>query len=270
VLHSGDENGIARGLASTDAVERHDALGALVRRFTFSAPAELALLAVEHPQACRSYRGDCPLAEHLLRTLPISEELALAWRLALLEGDALRRAVRELDARVGAPARAMLARYTRNPDDAWQSFLARTLSNAGFRRTCFGTFAGTGALLGYLKTVLVRDAAPRPSTPAETTLPDGPACELPSREPRPDARAMRGELRGRIAEVLQDVADDPGLTFFLIQQALDFTPGEIARTFALKENLVRQRTFRFRERFRLKWATRYGERSVPFFAEEEA
>ena len=215
----GRETKIAEGLASSDEAERTRAVGAFVRLFTCSAPTELALQALCFAEVCASYRGGRPLAQYLLESLPLSEELSLAWRIALLEGSGLSAALQEFEQLHGAQLRKLLRAYSRQPEDVCQDILLRLLTNRRFRRTFFGKYSGKGSLLSYLRTTFVREAIRRTPLQEKTRNPTGPLDEQrQTTEGSPDAHSIRQELRASLTEVFQRLARDPGLLPFLLQQ----------------------------------------------------
>lgn len=263
------ELGIAQGLCSADAAERARATGAFVRRFTCSAPTELALVASCFADVCASYRGNGPLAEHLLQHLPIPEELSLAWRLALLEGEGLSSALQAFHERYRRRLSTWLRRYCRDPDDVTQHVLLQILRKRSFRRAFFGKYAGEGTLTCYMRTVFRREAArlsryqgqSRPSMPLLDGLQQ-------HREPLPGRSAIRRELRTHLTEALQDVSRDPGFVPFLLQQGFDMRPTDIACILGLSENAVRQRIFRVRGRLRRVWRRLHPHKVCPLCVDE--
>jgi len=259
------EIGIARRFCSSEAGDREKAVTAFVRLFTFSAPTDLALFAARCPNVVASYHGSLPLIQHLLESLPIPPESALAWRIALLEGSELSSALQTFHRLYADRIRPLLARYCRDPDDVYQHFLLRVMTKRRFRRTLFGKYAGEGGLVSYLKTAVVREAARRSMSEkgfghAMDTF-EGTQQDT---EKAPDWRTMRNELRTTLTAAFRELAEDPGLTPFLLQQGFEMAASDLAEILGLNENLVRQRIFRFRRRFRCLWH-RLGTRSAyPF------
>ena len=259
---------IAQALRSPNTTDRQQAIGEFVRLFTFSAPMELAIQATASPEVCSSYCGEQPLAEYLLSTLPLPPEVSLAWRIALLEGNMLLDALSAFATLLGDPARRLLGGFRRCPEDVCQDYLLKLLENRGFRRTCLGKYSGQGSLLSYLRTALIREAA-RESP--------GPHCDqgvsevldnLPQRsEEPPEESAGRQELRVQIANVLREIHDDPGFTPFLLQNGLEMSHTDAGRVLGLDENVVRQRVFRFRRRFKSVWESKYPDNPCSFAGE---
>jgi DNA-directed RNA polymerase specialized sigma24 family protein len=266
VLHD-KEFGIARKFLSPDQSDRDRAVGAFVRLFTFSAPTELALLAARHGDACSSYCGDRPLAEHLLRTLSIPDELSLAWRITLLEGEALSSALTALDERYGDSIRKGLANHRSSPDDVYQHLMVRIMTRPRLRRTLFGRYSGVGRLVSYLRTAFVRQGLRElrpgrgPKTHEDAALP---AAMRQTTEDSPVLASARAELTAALRDVLRVLAGDAGLLPFLLQQLLEMSVNGVGRILGVDEHVVRQRTFRFRIRFRQAWRRLYPEDSNPF------
>ncbi len=261
----GTEIGIAKGLCSSEATERTKAIGSFVRLFTCSAPTELALLAVRFTDVCASYCGDRPLAQHLLERLPIRTELSLAWRIALLEGGELSRALGTFHGRFGQDLRKRLERYSRNPDDVYQHLLLQILTQRRFRLTCFGKYAGEGSLTAYLRTTFVREAARQSRRQgrrrkATHRLED---MEQGTEEP-PDRSVVRRELRADLMVAFRQLAHDPGFLPFVLQQGFEMRATDVADVLGTNENTVRQWTFRFRRRFRAAWKRLHPHNTCPF------
>lgn len=266
---SGDDTRLARALASADYAVRREGVEQFVRSLGMSAPVALTNLALEHPEACLSYDGSRPLAAHLLDTLPLAADVAAAWRVALLEGEALRSAIAALDVRVGPEIRAILNARGLDGDGAWQAFIEQLIAKRSLRQSCLGKYSGRGDLAAYLLTAVSREATRLvPRRDRGEGGPDDPLELLAGANESPSEAVERREMLDRIAAVLADVADDPGLTLFLLQQQLDLAPTQVARVFRLRENVVRQRTFRFRERFRRAWKSRYGGHDLPIAGKE--
>ena len=259
------ELGIARKLLSPD--ERDRAVGAFVRLFTFSAPTELALLAAHSGDACRSYCADRPLAEHLLRTLSIPNELSLAWRITLLEGEALSDALAVLDERHGDSIRKGLESHHSSPDDVYQQLMVRIMTRPGLRRTLFGRYSGVGRLVSYLRTAFARQGmrelrSGRGPKIREDAKPSATLRQTTEEEPE---RASAGaELRAALRDVLKLLAGDAGFLPFLLQQLLELGVGDVGQILGVDEHVVRQRTFRFRIRFRQTWRRLHPEDPNPF------
>lgn len=252
--HRRSEVEIARGLCSSDQVERDRAVGAFVRLFTFWAPTGLALLATRSPQVCAAYQGDRPLAQHLLESLELSDEVSLAWRIALLTGPELSQAAQRFEQDIGGRLRGSLRVLGQAGEDAHQAVMLKVLAEPRFRRTCFGSYSGRGSLTGYLRTVFIREAIrSRRQDEDRDAVQDELERQLETREPRPGERAARRELQEALCRVLSELSQEPGMTAFLLQQGFEMSPGDVARTLDLNETAVRQRTFRFRAKFRQTW-----------------
>ncbi len=256
---------IAGGLASSEEGTRFAAVAAFVRLFTFSAPTELALSGAGHPAVCAAYRGDQPLVRFLLDALPIPEEVSLAWRIALLEGEDLSGALRAFDERYGERIRKLLKSYCRDPEDVYQHVLLELMTRRDFRRSFFGKYSGQGKLLSYLRTVFVREAVRESGRQQRFWKSTDLLDEMPGRrEPAPEEVAERHEFRAGITETFRELNEDSGLVPFLLQQCANLRSDQAARVLRLNENAVRQRTFRFRIRFREVWKKLRGPESEPF------
>jgi DNA-directed RNA polymerase specialized sigma24 family protein len=267
------EVGIARKLLSPDESDRDRAVGAFVRLFTFSAPTELALLATHNGDACSSYCGDRPLAEHLLRTLSIPDELSLAWRITLLEGEALSNALAVLDERHGDSIRKGLKNHRPSPDDVYQHLMVRIMTRPGLRRALFGRYSGEGRLVSYLRTAFARQGARelRPGRGPKIHEDAKPSAGLrQTTEDEPERPSARAELRAALRDVLKGLARDAGFLPFLLQQLLQMGVGDVGQILGVDEHVVRQRTFRFRIRFRQVWRSLYPEDPNPFQPDEGA
>ena len=261
----GTEIGIAKGLCSSEAPERTKAIGAFVRLFTCSAPTELALLAVRFTDVCASYCGDRPLAQPLLERLPIRTEVSLAWRIALLEGVALSRALGTFHELCGPSLRRRLERFCRNPDDVYQHLLLQILARRPFRLTCFGKYAGEGSLTSYLRTAFVREAArqSRRQRRRRNATDRFEGMEQETEEP-PERPAVRHELREDLMAAFRQLAHDPGFLPFVLQQGFEMRATDVADILGTNENTVRQWTFRFRRRFRGVWKRLHPHVACPF------
>ncbi|KPL01979.1 MAG: hypothetical protein AMK75_03365 [Planctomycetes bacterium SM23_65] len=261
----GTEIGIAKGLCSSEAAERTEAIGSFVRLFTCSAPTDLALLATRFTDVPASYRGDRPLAEHLLERLPIRTEVSVAWRIALLEGAALSRALGTFDELCGPRLRKQLERCCRDPDDVYQRLLLQILTQRRFRLTCFGKYAGEGSLSSYLRTALVREAARQSRRQARQRN----AAEVlegmeQGREESPERAAVRHELRTDLMAAFRQLAHDPGFLPFVLQQGFGMRATDVADILQTSDNTVRQWTFRFRRRLRGAWKHLHPHIAYPF------
>ncbi len=264
------ETAIAGGLASSDAETRFSAVAAFVRLFTFSAPTELALHGTHYPAVCEAYGGDRSLVRYLLDVLPIPEELSLAWRIALLEGDGLSSALRAFDERYGEQIRKLLRIYCRDPEDVYQHVLLELMTRRDFRRSFFGKYSGRGRLLSYLRTVFVREAVRESGRQQRFWKSTDLLDEMPAkREPPPEAAAKHHEFRWGIAEALREMAGDSGMVPFLLQQCVEMRSDQTAQALGLNENAVRQRTFRFRGRFREVWRRLRPHEPDPFGPESD-
>jgi len=259
------ELAIARKLDSDDPSERDEAVGTFVRLFTFSAPAQLALLALRQPEVVRAYRGDTSLVQHLLAQLTIPPEQRLAWRLALLKGPALLTAVDTFCGNYQEEIRRQLTRVTADADDVWQELFLKLSTQRQFRQSVFGSYAGLGRLVSFLRRAFLREAIRCTRRTRNVAVPSESLEERTQCTERGPDRGLDGEeLSDALAEVLRELTDDPGLLPFILQCGLGLKPAQVARVLRLSPNTVRQRTFRFRRRFKALWSKRFAEEAFPF------
>ena len=247
-----------------DPIRRASAVGAFVRKFTFSAPAELALRAGMHPQACLSFKGARSLVEHLLEAAHLPEEMRLAWSIALLEGDALRRALQEFADHMGRDIRRYLKAAFGDEEDAWQELLLAILERPEFRKKVFGSFAGEGKLASYLRKTFLRESMRLKKDAACPSFSPDLLDETPQqRETAPHEMEQEGGSREKLRTVLRELSDDPGLLPFLLQHGFELTAAQIGEILGISNSAVRQRTFRFRKRFKERWDQGTSKDSIP-------
>ena len=80
----------------------------------------------------------------------------------------------------------------------------------------------------------------------------------------PERGVEQKELRLCLKEVLREVAKDQGFVPFLLEQCMGMTPEETAEILGTNGNSIRQRTFRFRTRFRRAWKRGHQDEQEPF------
>ena len=256
---------IAQALRSPVMAERHRGVGAFIRRFTFPAPAQLALAAADASGNGWQYSERQPLAEQLLECAELPEPVRTAWRVALLEGDELDKALQELNSRHGQTLRRCISGYGAWGEDAYQEFMLRIVRDRQFRRKCFGSYAGEGELSSYLMTVMRQTAAMTvPHPDAESADME----DVAAGESAAEKRVKSDELRRSVKETLKEVGEDLGLVPFLLQQCLGMTQEDTAEILGTKGNSIRQRTFRFRQRFQRTWRRLNQGTQGPFMGPE--
>ncbi|GEM_PF-3459823 len=257
---------IAESLRSPDIRKRNRGVGAFVRRFTFSAPTDLALTAAEKMGKDKEYQPGKPLVEQLLEMADLSESVKTAWRVALSEGEALKVALAEFAKQHGKTLSRSLSRDAGAGEDACQEFLRRLLEDRAFRRKCLGSYAGEGELCSYLRRVLWQTAQ---SVGHEQAVTGVDVQMAKTEKTRPEVFVERKELQRQLKDALKELADDVGMMPFLLQHGMGMSAEDAAEVLGTSANTVRQRVFRFRGRLRHTWARQNPDEQDPFPSGDE-
>ncbi len=268
------EQGIARKLGSADESECLSAMAELARLYPAPAAAiELAIWAIRSPDICRSYTGKVPLAQHFLEALPLPEDPALAWGIALFEGDQLMGKFRLLEERHGAYLRRVLRKCCRNPEDVWHDVVLRWINEPKFRRVVFGKYAGRGTLRSFLMPMLVREAVRTSKFDREQSLEDTRSEHArQGKETGPSVAAERKEMRQKIVNMFAVLAEDIGFVPFILKQYAGLSMQDVLQVLRepkLTAGALRKRVHDFKNRFRREWSDAYPEDICPFADDEK-